>query len=198
MWIIVQLPKNSMMQMFRFQKRNHLISSLSFNLGGHRNTTDDDATIPFHLSLSTAAFKESANPPCLFADVVFPSLLISSSFSCSCHCPLQVPVDQEIHCFFVCFFFVVFFSTFISFSISQSFRRNIACCWCAVKQQSINQSINQLSPAKLLSTCQRILGCGHTIWVSASLLWLGSKLHLISRASVIRSSSAVTVPALTA
>ena len=38
----------------------HLISSL--NLGGRRCTTDDVATIPFHLSLSSAALRESPNP----------------------------------------------------------------------------------------------------------------------------------------
>ena len=30
-----------------------------------------------------------------------------------------------------------------------------------------------LSPAELSSPCQRILRCGHTIWVSGSLPWLG-------------------------
>ena len=30
-----------------------------------------------------------------------------------------------------------------------------------------------LSPAELSSPCQRILRCGHTIWVSVSLPWLG-------------------------
>ena len=51
-------------------------------------------------------------PP--FLDVIFPSLLLSSSPSCSFHCPLQNS-----------------------------------------------------------SPCQRILRCGHTIWVSVSLPWLG-------------------------
>ena len=40
---------------------SHLISSLSLNLGGHRGTSDDVATIPFHPSLSSAALRESPN-----------------------------------------------------------------------------------------------------------------------------------------
>ena len=38
------------------------ISSQSLNLGGRRDTTDEVATIPFHLSLSSAALRESPNP----------------------------------------------------------------------------------------------------------------------------------------
>ena len=40
-----------------------------------------------------------------------------------------------------------------------------------------------LSPAVLSLTCPRILRCGHTIWVSFSLPWLGNHhaLHLHSR-----------------
>ena len=34
-------------------------------------------------------------------------------------------------------------------------------------------SLLSLSPAELSSPCQRILRCGHTIWVSISLPWLG-------------------------
>ena len=37
----------------------HIISSQSLNLNGSRGTTDDVATIPFYLSLSSAAFRES-------------------------------------------------------------------------------------------------------------------------------------------
>ena len=40
----------------------HFISSHSLNLSGRRGTTDDVATIPFHLSLSFAALRESPNP----------------------------------------------------------------------------------------------------------------------------------------
>ena len=40
----------------------YLISSQSLNLGGHRGTTVDIATIPFHPSLSSAALRESPNP----------------------------------------------------------------------------------------------------------------------------------------
>ena len=41
---------------------SHLISSQSLNLGGHRGTTDDVATILFDPSLSSAALRESPNP----------------------------------------------------------------------------------------------------------------------------------------
>ena len=41
---------------------SHLISSQSLNLGGHRGTTNDVATIPFHPSLPPVAVRESPNP----------------------------------------------------------------------------------------------------------------------------------------
>ena len=66
------------------------LSSQSLNLGGHRGTTDDVAIISFHPFLSSAALRESpklrSHP---FLDVIFPSLLLSSSPSCSFHSPLQ-------------------------------------------------------------------------------------------------------------
>ena len=40
---------------------SHLISSQSVEGGGRSGTTDDVATIPFHLSLSSAALRESPN-----------------------------------------------------------------------------------------------------------------------------------------
>ena len=40
----------------------YLISTQSFNLGGHQGTADDVATIPFYPSLSSAARRESPNP----------------------------------------------------------------------------------------------------------------------------------------
>ena len=40
---------------------SHLISSQSVEVGGRRGTTDDVATIPFHLSLSSVALRESPN-----------------------------------------------------------------------------------------------------------------------------------------
>ena len=53
-------------------------------------TTDGVATIHFHLSLSSDAVKKISKPhSCPFFDVVFPSLLLSSSPSCSFHCLLQ-------------------------------------------------------------------------------------------------------------
>ena len=74
----------------RWAHSHHLIPSPSRNLGGHRGTTDDVATIPFHPSLSSAALREFPNPRSRpFLDVIFPSLLLSSSPSCSFHCPLQ-------------------------------------------------------------------------------------------------------------
>ena len=44
----------------------NLISFQSLNLGGHRGTTDDVATVPFHHSLSSAALRES---PILFRSI---------------------------------------------------------------------------------------------------------------------------------
>ena len=48
------------------------ISSQSHNIGGHWGTSDDVATIPFHLSLSSAALRESPNP------IPLHSLMLSS------------------------------------------------------------------------------------------------------------------------
>ena len=50
----------------------YLISSQSLNLGGHRGTADDVATIPFYPSLSSAARRESPNP------ILVHSLMLSS------------------------------------------------------------------------------------------------------------------------
>ena len=49
-----------------------------------------------------------------------------------------------------------------------------------------------LSPAELSSPCQKILRCGHTIWVSVSLTWLGDhhalQLHSVFCCEPTRSS----------
>ena len=56
-----------------FQYNISLISSQSLNLGGRRGTTDDVAKMPFHLSLSSAALRESPNP------ILVHSLILSSN-----------------------------------------------------------------------------------------------------------------------
>ena len=69
---------------------SHLISSQSLSNDGSRGTTDDVATIPFHLSPSSAALREIPKAHfCPLCDVIFPFLLLSSSPACSFHCPLQ-------------------------------------------------------------------------------------------------------------
>ena len=48
--------------------------------------------------------------------------------------------------------------------------------WCYLPISSsvfLSSLLLSLSPAELPSPCQRILRCGHTIWVSVSLPWLG-------------------------
>ena len=48
--------------------------------------------------------------------------------------------------------------------------------WCYLHIDSsvfLSFLLLSLSPAELSSPCQRILRCGHTIWVSVSLPWLG-------------------------
>ena len=48
--------------------------------------------------------------------------------------------------------------------------------WCYLPISSsvvLSFLLLSLSPAELSSPCQRILRCGHTIWVSISLPWLG-------------------------
>ena len=58
--------------------------------------------------------------------------------------------------------------------------------WCYLPISSsvfLSFLLISLSPAELSSPCQRILRCGHTIWVSVSLPWLGDNhaLQLHSR-----------------
>ena len=48
--------------------------------------------------------------------------------------------------------------------------------WCYLPISSsvfLSFLLHSLSPAELFSPCPRILRCGHTIWVSFSLPWLG-------------------------
>ena len=49
--------------------------------------------------------------------------------------------------------------------------------WCYLPISSsdfLSSLLHSLSPAELSSPCQRILRCGHSIWVSVSLPWLGN------------------------
>ena len=64
-----------------------LISSQSLNLGGRRGTTDDVATIPFYLSLSSATLRESPN------SIPVHYLMLSSHLFCL---PLLAPVSQSL------------------------------------------------------------------------------------------------------
>ena len=63
---------------------SYLISSQSLNLGGHRGTIDDFATILFHPSLSSAALRESPN------SIPVHSLMLSSHLF-FCHPLLLAP-----------------------------------------------------------------------------------------------------------
>ena len=64
------------------------MSSESLDFESGWGSTDDIATTPFHLSLSSSAFRESPNPQFHpFFHVVFPSLLLSPSPP-SFYCPL--------------------------------------------------------------------------------------------------------------
>ena len=78
-----------------------LISSQSLNLGGRRGTTDDVATIPFHLFLSSAALMDSPNP------IPVHSLMLSSHlyvclplflapFTVPCRIVFSMPEDLEM------------------------------------------------------------------------------------------------------
>ena len=52
--------------------------------------------------------------------------------------------------------------------------------WCYLPISSsvfLSFLLLSLSPAELSSPCPRILRCGHTIWVSVSLPWLGDHHH---------------------
>ena len=62
--------------------------SYPITLEGRRGTTDEFATIPFHLDMFSAALVELAVHSCPLFDIAFPPLLLSDSFSFSFHCAL--------------------------------------------------------------------------------------------------------------
>ena len=79
----------------------YLISTQSLSPGGCRRTTDDVASIFFHISLSSASWLLPFYLPfylpqgifklhsCPFLDVIVLYVRLSSSRSCSFHCPLE-------------------------------------------------------------------------------------------------------------
>ena len=91
-------------------KQIHLISSQSLNLGGHRGTTDDIATISFHPSLSSAALRESPNPIpvhslMLSSHLFFYLPLLLAPFTVPCRIVFAKPEDLEMWPYHLSFHF---------------------------------------------------------------------------------------------
>ena len=89
---------------------SHLISSQSLNLGGHRGTTDDVATIPFHPSLSSAALRESPNPipinSLILSSYLFFCLpLLLAPFTVPCRIVFAMPEHLEMWPYYLSFRF---------------------------------------------------------------------------------------------
>ena len=89
----------------------YLISSQSFNLGGHRGTTDDVATIPFHPSLSSAALRESPNPIpvhslMLSSHLFFCLPLLLAPFTVPWRIAFAMPEDLEVWPYHLSFCFL--------------------------------------------------------------------------------------------
>ena len=89
---------------------SHLISSQSLNLDGHRGTTDNVATIPFHLSLSSAALRESPNSnivhPLIFSSYLFFCLsFLLAPFTVPCRIIFAMPEDLEMWAYQLSFHF---------------------------------------------------------------------------------------------
>ena len=79
-----------------------LIKSQTLNLDGRRSTTDDVATVPFHLSLSSAALGESPNAIPVLSLMLSShpffclSLLLDHYFTVSCRIVFAMPEDLEM------------------------------------------------------------------------------------------------------
>ena len=87
------MMKKRNLRWYGYISRSSGISSQSLNLDGRRGTIDDFATIPFHLSLSSAALRESPNsiPWCYLhiSSSVFLSFLILSLSPAELSSPYQ-------------------------------------------------------------------------------------------------------------
>ena len=82
----------------------HLTLSHSLHTEGHWGTTGDVATIPFHLSRSSAALKESSNPipihSLMLSSYLFCLPLLLAPFSIPCRIVLVMPEDLEMWPYF--------------------------------------------------------------------------------------------------
>ena len=77
------------------------LSSQSLNLGGRRGTTNGIATIPFHLSVSSVASRESPNPipvhSLMLSSYFFFCLpLLLAPFNVPCRIVFAMPEDVEM------------------------------------------------------------------------------------------------------
>ena len=99
--ITKDLSLNSHINQITSKANRTFISSQSLNLGGHRGTTDDVATIPFHPSLSSAALRESPNPIpvhslMLSSHLFFCLPLLLAPFTVPCRIVFTMPENLEM------------------------------------------------------------------------------------------------------
>ena len=88
-------------QMLKILDIDICISSQSLNLDCRRGTTDDVATIPFHLSLSSTALRESPNPIpvhslMLTFHLFFSLPLLLAPFTVLCRIVFAMPEGHEM------------------------------------------------------------------------------------------------------
>ena len=87
-----------------------LISSQSLNIGDHRGTTDDVATMTFHPSLSSAALRESPNVIPVHSLMLSSRLflcfsLLLAPFTAPCRSVIAMPEDHEMWLYHLSFRF---------------------------------------------------------------------------------------------
>ena len=156
----------------------HLISSQSLNLGGRRGTTDDVATIPFHPGERGGSVVECRTPErevrgsrptaavlCPWARHFTPRkywLITQEAMAPSRHDWKIVDWDVKPQ----------HNQPFHPPGNLQTPFPSIPWCYLPISSSVfLSFLLLSLSLAELSSPCQRILRCGHTIWVSVSLPW---------------------------
>ena len=76
---------------------SHLISSQSLNLGDRRGTKHDITTIPFHLSMSSAALRKSPNPIPVHSLIIFSPLFYCMPLLFRLHSTIVFSIDNNVN-----------------------------------------------------------------------------------------------------
>ena len=103
-----------------------LILSQSFNLGGHRGTTDGIAIIPFHPSLSSATLMESQDPipvhSLMLSSYLFFCLpLLLALFIVPCRIVFAMPEHLEMWPYHLSFCFFIMIRRSSTFQLHSGF-----------------------------------------------------------------------------